>query len=83
MTSNGNNPTTTPDPLESWQGPLRGPQRPRATQYFSAQYLRRCQQLSPSEIVRFLDEFKRNYAAAEAARAQSRRSAADTAMGLG
>ena len=59
---------TRPDPLANWQGPLRGPKRPRATQHFSAEYLRRCQQFSAQEIVRFLDEFKRNYAAAEAAR---------------
>ena len=59
------------DPLANWQGPLHGPKRPCATQYLSAQYLHRCEQFSTLEIVRFLDEFKRNYAAAEAARQDS------------
>ena len=56
------------DPLADWDGPLRGPERPRAVQYFSPEYLARCKALSPSDIVRFLDEFRRNYAAAAAAR---------------
>ena len=61
-----------PDPLADWQGPLRGPRPPRAVQYFSLQYLKRCEALSTHDVVRFLDEFRRNYAAAQAARAEGR-----------
>ncbi len=31
----------------------------RAVQYFNAEYLERCREMSPDEIVRFLDEFRR------------------------
>ena len=58
-----------PDPLAEWQGPLRGPRPPRVVQYFSPQYLKRCEALSAQDVVRFLDEFRRNCAAAQAARA--------------
>lgn len=61
-----------PDPLADWQGPLRGPRQPRAVQYFSPQYLKRCEALSAEDVVRFLDEFRRNYAAAQAVRAGGR-----------
>ncbi len=60
-----------PDPLADWQGPLRGPSRPRAVQRFSPQYLKRCQALSAQDVALFLDEFRRNCAAAEAARPQA------------
>ena len=60
-----------PDPLANWQGPLRGPSRPRAVQHFSPQYLKRCQALSAQDVALFLDEFRRNCAAAEAARPQA------------
>ena len=59
-----------PDPLADWQGPLHGPEPPRAVQHFSPQYLKRCEALSAQDVVRFLDEFRRNYAAAQAARAE-------------
>ena len=58
-----------PDPLAEWKGPLRGPSPPRALQLFSPEYLKRCEALSAQDVVRFLDEFRRNYAAAQAARA--------------
>ena len=63
-----------PDPLADWQGPLRGPSRPRAVQHFSPQYLERCQALSAYDVACFLEEFRRNYAAAQAqmARGQAR-----------
>lgn len=62
-----------PDPLADWQGPLRGPSRPRPVQYFSPQNLKRCQALSAQDVALFLDEFRRNCAAAEAARPQAQR----------
>lgn len=31
----------------------------KAVQYFTAEYLERCRELSPDEIARFLDEFRR------------------------
>lgn len=31
----------------------------KAVQYFTAEYLERCRELSPNEIARFLDEFRR------------------------
>lgn len=37
-------------------------------QFFSAQHLKRCEALSAEDVVRFLDEFRRNYAAAQTAR---------------
>ena len=37
-------------------------------QYFSDDYLERCREFTPAQIARFLDEFRRNYAAAEASR---------------
>lgn len=57
------------DPLASIPDDELHPKaRPRATQHFSGEYLRRCQRLSPQDIARFLEEFRLNYAAAEAAR---------------
>ena len=47
---------------------LRPTERPRAVQYFSDEYLQRCRRLTAQDIVRFLEEFRLNYAAAEAAR---------------
>ena len=47
---------------------LRPKERPRAVQYFSDEYLQRCRRLSAEDIVQFLEEFRLNYAAAEAAR---------------
>ena len=38
--------------------------RARPVQRFSADYLERCRELSPEEIVRFLDDFKRIQGAA-------------------
>ena len=35
----------------------------RPVQLFSAEYLERCRALSPADIVRFLDEFRRLYGA--------------------
>ena len=40
----------------------------RAVQLFSDEYLARCRQLSPDDIVRFLEEFRHNFAAAKTAR---------------
>ena len=40
--------------------------RARPVQRFSADYLERCRELSPEEIVRFLDDFKRIQGAANA-----------------
>lgn len=31
----------------------------KAIQYFTAEYLERCREMSPDEIARFLDEFRR------------------------
>ena len=46
----------------------------RAVQLFSDAYLERCRQLSPDDIVHFLEEFRHNFAAAKTAReAASRR----------
>ena len=57
------------DPLASIpDADLRPKERPRALQYFSDEYLQRCQRLSPQDIALFLEEFRLNYAAAEAAR---------------
>ena len=47
---------------------LRPTERPRAVQYFSDDYLQRRRNLSPQDIAQFLEEFRLNYAAAEAAR---------------
>ncbi len=33
----------------------------RPVQFFSDEYLKRCRALSPADIVRFLDEFRRLY----------------------
>ena len=52
---------------------LRPTERPRAVQYFSDEYLQRCRRLSAQDIVQFLEEFRLNYAAAEAARPGDRR----------
>lgn len=54
-----------------WSGAERAATPPRAVQYFSTEYLARCQAFSAQDIVRFLDEFKRNYYAAQAGRAAS------------
>ena len=40
----------------------------RAVQLFSDEYLERCRQLSPDDIVRFLEEFRHNFVAAKATR---------------
>ena len=37
--------------------------RPRPVQLFSDEYLERCRALSPMDIVRFLDDFRRIHAA--------------------
>ena len=51
-----------------------GRQEPaRAVQLFSDAYLERCRQLSPDDIVRFLEEFRHNFVAAQAARAAASR----------
>ena len=47
---------------------LRPKERPRALQIFSAAYLQRCRRLSPQDIVQFLEEFRLNFAAAQASR---------------
>ena len=63
-----------PDPLAAVAADHLLPlERPRAVQYFSDEYLERCRRLSARDIVRFLEEFRLNYAAAEAARRRSRR----------
>lgn len=36
---------------------------PRPVQYFTDEYLERCRELSPTDILRFLDEFRRLYGA--------------------
>ena len=57
------------DPLASIpDDELRPKERPRAVQYFTDDYLQRCRSLSPQDIAQFLEEFRLNYAAAEAAR---------------
>ena len=62
-----------PDPLAAVAvGDLLPLERPRAVQYFSEEYLERCRRLSARDIVRFLEEFRLNYAAAEAARRRKR-----------
>ena len=55
------------DPLADYQGPWPE-ERPCAVQFFSDEYLERCREFTPAQIARFLDEFRRNYAAAEASR---------------
>lgn len=47
---------------------LRPTEHPRAVQYFSGEYLERCRRLSARDVVQFLEEFRLNYAAAEAGR---------------
>ena len=59
------------DPLADYQGPWPE-KRPRAVQFFSDDYLERCREFTPAQIARFLDEFRRNYAAAEASRRKRR-----------
>lgn len=59
------------DPLAEWPGPWPE-ERPRGVQIFSDEYLERCRGLTPAQIARFLEEFRQNFAAAEAARAKSR-----------
>ena len=61
------------DPLAAVAvGDLLPLERPRAVQYFSDEYLERCRRLSARDIVRFLEEFRLNYATAESARRQKR-----------
>ena len=55
------------DPQADYQGPWPE-ERPRAVQFFSDDYLERCREFTPAQIARFLDEFRRTYAAAEASR---------------
>lgn len=58
-----------PDPLVAVPDhDLRPTARPMAVQYFPDEYLQRCRRLSAQDVVRFLEEFRLNYAAAEAAR---------------
>ena len=57
------------DPLADWPGPWPE-ERPRAVQTISDEYLERCRGLTPAQIARFLEEFRQNFAAAEAARAK-------------
>ena len=60
---------TRADPLASVPADeLQPPERIRPVQYFSDAYLQRCRRLAPADIVRFLEEFRLNYCAAEAAR---------------
>ena len=40
--------------------------QPRPVQRFTAEYLERCRSLSPDDVVRFLDDFKRIHGAANA-----------------
>ena len=62
------------DPLASIpDDELRPQKRPRALQYFSDGYLQRCRHLSSQDIAWFLEEFRLNYAAAEAAGRQQGR----------
>ena len=59
------------DPLAAFTDEeLRPKERPRAVQYFSDEYLQFCRSLSADDIVQFLEEYRLNYAAAEAARNQ-------------
>lgn len=51
-----------------WSAAKRTATLPRAVQYFSPEYLEQCRAFSAQDIVRFLDEFKRNYYAAQASR---------------
>ena len=65
-----------PDPLAAVaDDDLRPTDRPRAVQYFSDEYLQRCRCLSVQDIVQFLEEFRLNYAAAEAGRRRNRAAA--------
>ena len=52
---------------------LRPPERVRSVQYFSDAYLERCRRLTPAHILRFLEEFRLNYGAAEAERVAHRK----------
>lgn len=62
-------PQSRPDPLAAVAADdLRPTERPRAVQYFSDEYLQRCRCLSVQDIMQFLEEFRLNYAAAEAGR---------------
>ena len=45
---------------------LRPAERIRPVQYFSDDYLQRCRRLRTQDILRFLEEFRLNYAAAAA-----------------
>ena len=57
------------DPLAAFtDDELRPKERPRAVQYFSDEHLQRCRALSAEDVLRFLEEFRLNYAAGEAAR---------------
>lgn len=59
------------DPLAAFtDDELRPQERPRAVQCFSDEYLQRCRRLSAEDILQFLEEYRLNYAAAEAARRQ-------------
>lgn len=59
------------DPLAAFTDEeLRPKERPRAVQYFSDEYLQFCRSLSADDILQFLEEYRLNYAAAEAARKQ-------------
>ena len=54
-----------------------------AVQLFSDEYLERCRRLSPDEIVCFLEEFRRNFAAAKAAREAAANRQPDTVQDAG
>lgn len=59
------------DPLAAFTDEeLRPKERPRAVQYFSDEYLQFCRSLSADDVLQFLEEYRLNYAAAEAARRQ-------------
>jgi hypothetical protein len=48
--------------------------RTRPVQFFSDEYLERCKQMSPTEIVQFLEDFRLLHEAALAAKVTGRRS---------
>lgn len=58
---------TRPDPLANLSDEhLRPAERVRPVQYFSDDYLQRCRRLRTQDILRFLEEFRLNYAATAA-----------------
>ena len=49
-----------------WSSSSQMQAKPRPVQRFTAEYLERCRALSPDDVVRFLEDFKRIQGAANA-----------------